>query len=312
MKFLLRALFYVLLLYGSYQVLSALSRKDAPAVQLLQQYADKTMQQYLCQTPVSWRIGKLDPAFDLTLEQAEQAAHSAATQWNTALGRELFRYDSIDGFAINFAFDERQQQLLQQARLKRNLARYDANIDQRQASLQQQAEQLKQRQDQFSRQNQQFAVDAAEFERQAQQATAANRSALQQQQQQLQQRQQQLQQQLQQQAETLNEQQQRLLREQRYLQETVADRNALLPSQQATIAASEVGVMQINGRTRSMTIFAYTSEAALELTLLHEFGHALGLGHTEGTDSVMYYALSAEQSGLNNEDVQALKQQCGF
>ena len=308
MRLTLRVLFYVLLLYGSYQVLSALSRKDATGVQLQQQYADKAMQQYLCQTPVTWRIGQLDPAFALTLEQAEQAAHNTTTQWNTALGRELFRYDSIDGFAINFAFDERQQQLLQQARLKRNLARYDANIDQRQASLQQQAEQLKQRQDQFSRQNQQFAADAAEFERQVQQATAANRSALQQQQQQLQQRQQQLQQQ----AETLNNQQQQLLREQRYLNETVADRNALLPDQSAAIAASEVGVMQISGRTRSMTIFAYTSAAALELTLLHEFGHALGLGHTESADSAMYYALSAEQSGLSNEDIQALKQQCGF
>ncbi|MBZ9613106.1 matrixin family metalloprotease [Rheinheimera maricola] len=308
MKFFLRALFYVLLLYASYQVVSALVRKDAPAAQLLQQYADKAMQQFLCQTPVTWRIGQLDPAFDLTLEQAEQAAHRAAEQWNKALGRELFRYDSLDGFAINFAFDQRQQQLLQQARLKRNLARYDANIDQRQANLQQQAKQLKQRQEQFSRQNEQYTADASAFEQRAQQATAANLAALQQQQNQLQQRQQQLQQQ----ADALNEQQQRLLREQRYLNETVADRNALLPNQAAEIAASEVGTMQINGRTRSMTIFAYTSATALELTLLHEFGHALGLGHTDKAESVMYFALSAEQSGLTDTDVQALKQQCGL
>uniref|UniRef100_A0A486XVY7 Peptidase M10 metallopeptidase domain-containing protein n=1 Tax=Rheinheimera sp. BAL341 TaxID=1708203 RepID=A0A486XVY7_9GAMM len=307
MKFLLRAVFYTLVIYGSYQLLTLMS-KDAPPAQLLQQYADKAMQQYLCQTPVSWRIGQLDPAFNLTLEQAEQAAHNAASEWNQALGRELFRYDSIDGFPINFAYDARQQQLLQQARLQRNLQRYDANIDQRQASLQQQALQLSQRQSQFEQQNQQFAADVAAFEREAQQTNSANRSMLQQQQKQLLQRQQQLAQQ----AEQLNEQQQGLLREQRYLNDTVADRNALLPEQPPQIAAAEVGVMQIAGRERSMTIFAYTSTTTLELTLLHEFGHALGLGHTDSPSSAMYYALSAQQGALTEQDIQALKQQCGF
>ena len=120
---------------------------------------------------------------------------AAAAQWNSALGIELFRYDSVDGFPINFAYDERQQQLLQQALLQRNIARYDSNIDQRGANLMQQSERLKQKQQQFAQQNQQFAAAVAAFERKAQQVTAANRTALQQEQQQLNARQQQLQQQ---------------------------------------------------------------------------------------------------------------------
>ena len=308
MKFLLRALLYTLLLVASYQLLLPLLGKDKPAPQLLQQYADQALQQYLCQTPVRWRIGQLDPAFKLTQQQAEQAAHNAASQWNTALGMELFRYDSIDGFAIDFVYDERQQQLLEQARLTRNLQRYDANIDRRLQSLQQQAASLTTRQQQFEQANRQFAADAAAFERQLQQLNSSNRSRLQQQQQQLLARQQQLTQQ----AEALNAEQQQLQREQGYLNQTVADRNALLPAQPAEIAAAEVGIMQISGRQRSMTIFAYTSTATLELTLLHEFGHALGLGHTESPTSAMYYALSAQQSALTDEDIRALKQQCGF
>ena len=220
----------------------------------------------------------------------------------------MFRYDSLDGFAIDFVYDARQQQLLEQARLTRNLARYDDTIDQRLQHLQQQAASLKARQHQFEQANQQFAADAAAFEQQARHATSNERSHLLAQQQQLQQRQQQLQQQ----AEELNDEQQRLIRQQQYLNETVADRNALLPQQAEPLAAAEVGVMQIQGRQRQMTIFAYTSIEALELTLLHEFGHALGLGHTAGPASVMYYALSAQQQGLSREDIQTLQQQCGF
>ncbi|WP_445769076.1 matrixin family metalloprotease [Rheinheimera sp.] len=131
---------------------------------------------------------------------------------------------------------------------------------------------------------------------------------MQQQQQRLQQRQQQLQQQ---QAQQLNEQQAQLQREQQYLNETVADRNALLPAQQELLAA-EVGLMEVQNGQRTMTIFAYNSAATLQLTIAHEFGHALGLGHTDNSASVMHFALNPQQASLTAEDIAALAQQCGF
>ncbi|MEH8017171.1 M10 family metallopeptidase domain-containing protein [Rheinheimera muenzenbergensis] len=302
-----RLVFLALLLLGSYLLLSAWSGAKRPLPQVLQQTADKALQLQLCQTPVLWRIGQLDPAFDLTAEQAEQAAHNAAMQWNRAFAQELFRYDSLDGFPINFRYDQRQQQMLQQALLERNIQRYDSTIDRRAATLQQQSQQLQQRQREFEQQNQQFSADVAAFEQQAANVDQRNAAALKQQQQELQQRQQQLQQQAQQ----LNEQQEQLQREQRYLNDTVADRNALLPAQQP-LAAAEVGLMEISNGERRMTIFAYSNPASLQLTLAHEFGHALGLGHTDGNSSVMHYAINPQQKGLTAEDIAALKQQCGF
>ena len=303
-----RLVYFVLLLLGSYLLLSAWSGAKRPVPQLLQQAAENALQRQLCETPVLWRLGELDPAFNLTAEQAEQAAHNAAAQWNNALGQELFRYDSIDGFPIHFRYDERQQQMLQQAMLQRNLQRYDSNIDRRAASLTQKSQQLQQRQREFEQQNAQFAADIAAYEQQAANASPDNIAGLQQQQQRLQQRQQHLEQL----AEQLNQQQAQLLREQQYLNDTVADRNALLPPQQQPLAAAEVGLMEIEHGKRRMTIFAYSNDAALELTLAHEFGHALGLGHTDGTNSVMHYAINPEQKGLTTEDINALKQQCGF
>lgn len=307
MKTLIRLAFYSLLLYACYVLLSTMLSGGSKLPKVLKDHADAAMQQYLCQIPIQWRIGNLDPAFSLTLDQAEQTAHKAAMQWNNALGMEVFRYDSLDGFPINFSYDERQQQLLQQALLQRNIERYDQNIDERLARLNADSARLRAQQQAFEQENRAFAADLATYEKKVQQSID-NPANLQQARAALQQRQQRLQQQ----ADDLNAEQARLAREQRYLNDTVADRNALLPQQDTSATAPEVGLMEVQGKARTMTIFAYKTLSDLQLTMAHEFGHALGAGHTDGTKDVMHFALTNQQSKLTESDIQAVKMQCGW
>ena len=307
MKFLLRAVFYAIMLYGCYWLLHNLANKQGTLPTTLKHYADAAMQQYLCQTPVLWKIGELDPAFALSYADAEDAALRASAQWNNALGREVFRYDSIDGFAINFRYDERQQHMLQQALLQRNVDRYDQTISLRREGLQQDNARLQQRLQQFDADKQQLSADLQRFEQKVRQGTTG-RHDLQQEQQQLTRRQQQLQQQ----ADDLNALQQRLQRDQHYLNGTINDRNALIPENNAETLAAEVGLMEIRHKNRTMTIFAYKTLTDLELTLTHEFGHALGVGHIPELASVMHFAINPEQKDLTQQDIAAVKTQCGF
>ena len=145
MKLTIRIVFIIALLSAINMLFITPAGINRAMPMLLNQTADSRMQQELCQIPVLWRIGELDPAFDLTAEQAEQIAHDAAQMWNKALNREIFRYDSLDGFAIDFQHSEHQQRLLQQALQKSRLYQTSKRSDIRDETLQQQQRRLMQR-----------------------------------------------------------------------------------------------------------------------------------------------------------------------
>ena len=46
--------------------------------------------------------------------------------------------------------------------------------------------------------------------------------------------------------------------------------------------------------------------------LVHELGHALGIGHVENPDSIMYSYSIGETLTLSEEDLAALKEVCAF
>ena len=73
----------------------------------------------LCSTPLGWKLGYLDPAFNLSEAEATAAIEQAAQMWNQAFGRTLLQQDA-QGFSIDFRYDERQQQLLKQPKKQKN------------------------------------------------------------------------------------------------------------------------------------------------------------------------------------------------
>ncbi|OBP13842.1 hypothetical protein A5320_17335 [Rheinheimera sp. SA_1] len=253
-----------------------------------------------CQSPLGWRLGNLDPAFNLTEAQAIRLISTAAEMWNNAVGKELLRHDPAQGFVIDFKFDARQQQLLKQRLLQRNLARYDEAIQPGLQNLPEKFAELDTKIAEFNQQKAQLQQQISQFQPNAQNAEAQRRQLEQQQQS------------LIREADWLEQQRQQLLRDQNYLNETIRQRNELvqtadLPTETAPF---EVGLMTIKQQQRQMTLFAFSSETDLVATIAHEFGHAIGIEHTPEPDSIMFHQLNAQQQQLTAADLRAWQSTC--
>lgn len=253
-----------------------------------------------CRWPLAWRLGELDPAFQLSRQDAIFYIEQASQQWQQAIGKMLFVQDQQRGFAIDFRFDARQQQLLQQQLLQRNLQRYEQAIAPGLQQLPVRASLLQQQIDEFNQQQQLLQQQITQWQPQQADAAARRQQLLQQQRQ------------LKQQADWLEQQRLQLQRDQDYLNETIRQRNELLPVDRHQRTGSfAVGNMATQGQQRQMTIFAFASPQQLVSTLVHEFGHAIGIGHTTEPASMMYPSQQPEQQQLTETDLAAFTAVCG-
>lgn len=63
----------------------------------------------VCERPLPYRIGEVDPRFNLSRSRLQGAVEQAAALWEAAAGCELFRFDEDSKFAINLLYDGRQR-----------------------------------------------------------------------------------------------------------------------------------------------------------------------------------------------------------
>ncbi|MBI3559220.1 matrixin family metalloprotease [Candidatus Gottesmanbacteria bacterium] len=61
-----------------------------------------------CDTPIDYRLGELDPRFNLTAGQAEKDIVQATEIWNQTAGKKVFQENPQAKLTVNFVYDERQ------------------------------------------------------------------------------------------------------------------------------------------------------------------------------------------------------------
>ncbi|NNP69282.1 matrixin family metalloprotease [Acinetobacter sp. Ac_5812] len=259
---------------------------------------------------VHYRIADIDPRFNLSQQQVLELTQQAATLWEQETGQQNFIYDPQAEFSIHLVFDERQQ------RSAERLQGLD-QLKQQQKQWETLNQQLKQAKDEIQKTTALIATKQAQLAAQFQHYNAEvqrfnqSRSSSKDLAQQFSQRQKALQQQslaLQQEVQEHNQRTQQLNQRIQSLNQN---------NQQLVATASQFNQVfqphlfhkgHFNGK--QILIYEFSSINDLRFTLAHEFGHALGLEHTNDPSSLMYPVIqkqNLQQFALTDSDKDLVK-----
>lgn len=270
--------------------------------------------QAVCPTPLTYKIGELDEDFNLSLDEAKLAVADATEVWENATGRNLFSYDEDALFTINFIFDERQAFTEAETEFKEKLdaaEHINEAIGDTYASLVEQYNTLRtsyaDKVESYERRLNVYNETVEQYNNQG----GAPPDAFEE---------------LKQEKKELDEEQYSLDTLASNLNGLVEEINNIGEKGNSLVQTYNQGVGVYNktfGETREFTqgdyqgdrinIYTYEDKDELKLVLVHELGHALSLGHVQGSSSVMFYLIGEQlrDVALTDADLSEFDRVCG-
>lgn len=266
-----------------------------------------------CPVPIVYSIGAVDERFAFSAEELAAVAKEAETIWEDAVGRDLFTYNPKSSFSINLIYDERQQRTHteEEWRLRLDAAQREYEAERKEieglaaryetetASYTERRTEYETALDEYNQEVERYNKDGGapreEYERLEKEAAA-----------------------LKEQLRTLNSRESDLNR-------LAAELNTKGEAANARIAAYNEEVSEYNeifGTRETFTqgdyererinIYKFSERDELLRVIVHEFGHALGIGHVEEESAVMYYLMTEQNSSvLTAADIEAFTALCG-
>lgn len=264
-----------------------------------------------CDSPISYKIGKVDPGFKLSEAKLLSSVRNASDIWSKPINKELFTYNPNGELTLNLIYDERQKTTQQNQVLKADVDK----LSQAAGSVKQEYEGLLA---DLESDKQIYNVELAKFETERDAYSAqvtywnerggAPSDEYQ----------------------KLQDQRQNLLMEQQILENkranlnNTADKvntfinkyNLLVQTANANIdainqtAGQEFQEGSYDPVTKTINIYEYSTQDKLNRVLAHELGHALGLDHNKNPVSIMYALNQSNTLTLSKDDLSALKTLC--
>ncbi len=283
----------------------------------------------ICAEPLPWRVGDVDPRFNIEPEDFAREVRMAAEHWNEAAGRLVLVHDEHRGFPVHLEYDQRQEQAREVVRLGRELEQLrdraqseDDRLGFDQSAWEDQRDAHRTRIQAFERKLHEHNRRVENLNRGGGQS--GDRAAIERQGRELAEQRRQL-----------TTEGDRLSAAADHLTRRVERYNALVARINRKVAELNAATARMPERSgeyraqrqtdwrgnlirieREISIYFYFRDEDLRLTLAHELGHALGLDHVDDPEAVMHASYTvtdyrySEPLQLSGADVRALQALC--
>jgi predicted RND superfamily exporter protein len=221
-----------------------------------------------CDTPMSYKLGSLDPKFGLSQTTTVTDIQNAADIWGKTYGKPLFINSITAALTINFVFDKRSA-------LNTRIDQLQNQVNQKNATLEQQINSYKADVAAFEQKLSSFNAQVAQINKSGGAAPDVYNNLIAQQNE------------LHAEGDSLNTRASQFnLATHDYNSQVQSLNQNINQFNQALTQNPEEGFFNPNNKT--ITIYFAGNYKELVHTLAHEFGHALGMEHTDAPQSIMY------------------------
>jgi predicted Zn-dependent protease len=235
-----------------------------------------------CAHPVTYRIGNIDPRFNISSTTVLTHALTSATIWNQAVGKTVLVYDENAPLQINFMYDEREKN----ANLGSAIMQKQASTDAARARL--------------DTLQAQFVTTQSAYNKEVTRINARGGAS-------------------QSEEASLLIQRKSLTDLANTLDTEVASYNANISALNSKVReynqnaghTFEEGEYVRDSTGVRINIFEFIGTVQLERVLAHEFGHAIGLDHNDDPKSIMYAKNESGNLIPTEADLTALQALCG-
>jgi predicted Zn-dependent protease len=246
-----------------------------------------------CARPIAYNLGVFDAGFNISRANFVSAVSEAENIWEALYGKDLFVYKPDDtsssDLKINLVYDYRQA-------TTKNLSKLSEAVEENQANYDQLKIKLSALKNDYDKDRKDFEARLAAWNRSSR--TDKNEFN----------KLQSMQNNLNNEIDDINALVTQINRIAKDLNLTAEKYNDINDARGETF---EEGFYMSDGFSRNINIYEFENHTKLVRVIAHELGHALGLDHVPGKNSIMYEVNQGTVLALSAEDKAALTALCG-